>query len=148
VLAAAMSNLSSALTALSSTTVVDFYARWRPSANEARRVRVSQAAIVGWCIALFALAILTRHGGRVLEVGLSITSVAYGSLLGVFLLGVLTQRASEGGASVGMLVGFLLNVYLWRFTQLPFTWYVVVGSIVTFVVGYGMSLALPERKAV
>ena len=83
-----------------------------------------------------------------LEVGLSITSVAYGSLLGVFLLGVLTQRASEGGASAGMLVGFLLNVYLWRFTQLPFTWYVAVGSIVTFVVGYGMSLALPERKAV
>jgi len=148
VLAAAMSNLSSALTALSSTTVVDFYARWRPSANEARRVRVSQAVTVGWCIALFALAILTRHGGRVLEVGLSITSVAYGSLLGVFLLGVLTQRASEGGASAGMLVGFLLNVYLWRFTQLPFTWYVVVGSVVTFVVGYGMSLALPERKAV
>jgi SSS family solute:Na+ symporter len=144
VLAAAMSNLSSALTALSSTTVIDFYAHWRPAASEARRVRVSQAATVGWCIALFLLAILTRHGGRVLEVGLAITSVAYGSLLGVFLLGVLTGRASERGASVGMLSGFLLNVYLWQFTHIPFTWYVAIGSFATFVVGYGMSLLLPE----
>ena len=147
VLAAAMSNLSSALSALSSTTVVDFYARWRPNANEAHRVRVSQRATVGWCMALFVLAILSRHGGRVLEVGLAITSVAYGSLLGVFLLGVLTRRASEAGASAGMVAGFLLNVYLWQFTHVPFTWYVAIGSIATFVVGYGMSLVLPERKA-
>jgi Na+/proline symporter len=146
VLAAAMSNLSSALTALSSTTVVDFYGRWRPDATETRRVRVSRIATIAWCLVLFVLAILTRHGGRVLEVGLSITSVAYGSLLGVFLLGVLTERASEPGATVGMVCGFLLNVYLWQFTAIPFTWYVAIGSIVTFVVGYVTSLILPAPK--
>jgi SSS family transporter len=143
VLAAAMSNLSSALTALSSTTVVDFYGRWRPTADEAQRVRVSRNATIGWGVVLLALAMLARHGGRVLEVGLSIASVAYGSLLGVFLLGVLTKRASEHGAMVGMLVGFLLNVSLWVFTRVPFTWYVTLGSFATFVVGYGMSLLLP-----
>jgi Na+/proline symporter len=147
VLAAAMSNLSSALTALSSTTVVDFYGRWRPRADESRRVRASRFATVGWGLVLFALAIVTRHGGRVLEVGLSIASVAYGSLLGVFLLGVLTKRASERGAMVGMLVGFLLNVGLWAFSKIPFTWYVALGSIATFVVGYGMSLALPTSDS-
>ena len=143
VLAAAMSNLSSALTALSSTTVVDFYGRWQPAANEAQRVRVSRNATVGWGLVLFVLAILARHGGRALEVGLSIASVAYGSLLGVFLLGVLTKRASERGAMIGMLVGFLLNALLWLFTRIPFTWYVALGSLATFVVGYGMSLLLP-----
>jgi len=143
VLAAAMSNLSSALTALSSTTVVDFYARLWPTADETQRVQVSRAATAGWGLVLFALAILARHGGRVLEVGLSIASVAYGSLLGVFLLGVLTKRASERGAIVGMLVGFLLNAFLWLFTRVPFTWYVMLGSLATFAVGYGMSLLLP-----
>jgi Na+/proline symporter len=92
------------------------------------------------------LAMLARHGGRVLEVGLSITSVAYGSLLGVFLLGVLTKTASEDGAMVGMLFGFVLNVCLWRFTRVPFTWYVALGSIATFTVGFGASLVLPEAK--
>ena len=146
ILAAAMSNLSAALNSLSSTTIVDFYARWRPLASEERRMRLSRLATIGWGLVLFCLAILARHGGKVLEVGLSIASVAYGSLLGVFLLGVITQRASERGAMAGMLVGFLLNIYLWLFTRVPFTWYVALGSIVTFIVGYGVSIVLPRNK--
>jgi len=89
---------------------------------------------------LFALAIAARHGGRVLEMGLSIASVAYGSLLGVFLLGVLTRRATESGAMLGMLCGFVLNVYLWQGTHVPFPWYVPLGSVVTFTIGYGASM--------
>ena len=40
-----------------------------------------------------------------MEVGLQIASVAYGALLGVFLLGVLTKRANQTGAIVGMICG-------------------------------------------
>ena len=39
--------------------------------------------------------------------------MAYGALLGVFLLGVLTQRANQTGAMVGMLCGFVTEFYLW-----------------------------------
>ena len=145
ILAAAMSNLSAALNSLSSTTIVDFYGRWRPLASEELRVRLSRFATLGWGVILFGLAILARHGGKVLEVGLSIASVAYGSLLGVFLLGVLTKRASERGAMVGMAFGFVFNLYLWLFTHVPFTWYVTLGSIATFLVGYAMSVALPAE---
>jgi SSS family transporter len=144
ILAAAMSNLSAALNSLSSATIVDFYGRWRPLASEERRVRLSRFATVGWGLVLFGLAILARHGGKVLEVGLSIASVTYGSLLGVFLLGVLTKRASERGAMAGMLFGFLLNLYLWLFTHVPFTWYVTLGGIATFIVGYSMSVVLAQ----
>jgi solute:Na+ symporter, SSS family len=52
---------------------------------------------------------------------------------------VLTRGASERGALVGMVCGLALNLYLWLFTQVSFTWYVVLGSIVTFVVGYAAS---------
>ncbi len=144
ILAAAMSNLSAALNSLSSTTVVDFYARLRPKATEARKLRFSRIATLGWGAALFGLAILARHGGKVLEVGLSIASVAYGSLLGVFLLGVLTRNASERGAMAGMLTGFVLNLYLWQYTKVAFTWYVVLGSIATFATGYAASWIMPN----
>lgn len=146
ILAAAMSNLSAALNSLASTSIVDFYARWRPKSSESRRVFLSRVATVIWGLVLFVLAILSRRGGKVVEVGLAIASVAYGALLGVFLLGVLTRKASERGAIVGMLCGFTLNVYLWRFTHVPFTWYVALGSIVTFSVGWTTSLILPERR--
>lgn len=136
ILAAAMSNLSAALNSLSSTAIVDFYMRLRPDSTERRRMQLSRAAMVGWAVVLFALALVARHGGRVIEVGLSIASVAYGALLGVFLLGVLTRTASERGAMLGMLCGLVLNLYLWLFTRVAFTWYVVLGSAVTFAVGY------------
>ena len=145
ILAAAMANLSAALNSLSSTTIVDFYSRINPGASEARRVMLSRVSTLGWGVILFALAIVARSGGKVLEVGLSIASVAYGSLLGVFMLGVLTRRATERGAMVGMLCGFVLNVYLWQFTQIPFPWYVPLGSTVTFLTGYSMSLLGAER---
>jgi solute:Na+ symporter, SSS family len=146
ILAAAMSNLSAALNSLSSTSIVDFYARWFPQATEERRVGLSRAATLCWGVVLFALALAARRGGTVIEMGLSIASVAYGSLLGVFLLGVLTRRTTQSGAMVGMLCGFAFNVWCWAETKIPFTWYVVFGSAVTFVVGYAMSWVLSERR--
>lgn len=143
IVAAAMSNLSAALNSLASTTIVDFYVRIAKHSAEEDRFRLSRIATVGWGIVLFGLALVARRGGTVLEMGLSIASVAYGSLLGVFLLGVLTKGASERGAMVGMLCGFSLDVYLWRFTAVAFPWYTVFGSIATFLVGYGASLLMP-----
>jgi len=145
ILAAAMANLSAALNSLSSTTMVDFYSRINPAASDRHRVFLSRLATAGWCVVLFALAILARSGGKVLEAGLAIASVAYGSLLGVFLLGVLTRKASERGAMIGMLCGFLFNLYLWQSTKVPFTWYVPLGSLATFIIGYASSLFLPRN---
>jgi Na+/proline symporter len=140
ILAAAMSNLSAALNALASTSVIDFYLQHKPQADERRRVRLSRFITVFWALVLFGLAVLSLHRvGRVVEVGLQIASVAYGALLGVFLLGVLTRRANQSGAMVGMLCGFVTELYLWLGTRVPWTWYVMIGTTVTFGVGYTAS---------
>jgi len=149
ILAAAMSNLSAALNSLSSTTIIDFYLQRHPQLDERRRVQFSRLATLFWALLLFGLAVLSLHKvGRVVEVGLQIASVAYGALLGVFLLGVLTKRANQNGAMVGMLCGFLIELYIWLGTRVPWTWYVAIGTVVTFVVGYGASLVFQndERK--
>ncbi len=117
ILAAAMSNLSAALNALSSSSIMDFYVRFRPHADERTHMRLSRLSTFVWALVLFALAVLSLHrAGRVIEVGLRIASVAYGALLGVFLLGVLTRRANQTGAMVGMLFGLSVELYLWRWT--------------------------------
>jgi len=137
VLAAAMSNLSAALNSLSSSSIMDFYMRFRPQADEHIRMRLSRLATFVWALVLFGLALLAlQKVGRVVEVGLQIASIAYGALLGVFLLGVLTKKANQSGAMVGMLFGFGIELYLWKWTQIPWTWWVVLGTTVTFAVGY------------
>ena len=148
ILAAAMSNLSAALNSLSSTSIVDFYLRMRPQSTERRRLQLSRASMAAWAAVLFVLALVARHGGRVIEVGLSIASVAYGALLGVFLLGVLTRFATERGAMAGMACGLALNLYLWLFTGVSFTWYVVLGSAMTFAVGCLASVRSGNTNAV
>jgi SSS family transporter len=147
ILAAAMSNLSAALNSLSSSLIMDFYVRFRPLAEERTKMRLSRVATLFWALLLFALAVLSLNKvGRVVEVGLQIASIAYGALLGVFLLGVLTRRANQRGAMVGMVFGFGVEIYLWLGTRVPWTWWVMMGTCVTFAIGYGVSLALGEVR--
>jgi solute:Na+ symporter, SSS family len=140
ILAAAMSNLSAALNSLSSSAMLDFYLRFRPEPDETKRLRLSRLATVAWAFLLFGLAIVAHHRvGRVVEAGLQIASVAYGALLGVFLLGVLTKRANQEGAILGMLCGFATEMYLWLGSNVPWTWWVAIGTSVTFGIGYAAS---------
>jgi SSS family solute:Na+ symporter len=148
ILAAAMSNLSAALNSLSSSSMMDFYFRFRPAAIEAKRLRLARLATVAWALVLFGLAVLALHRvGRVVEVGLQIAMVAYGALLGVFLLGVLTKRAHQNGAILGMISGLATELYLWKWSAVAFTWWVPIGTCVTFLVGYAASLGIRDRTS-
>ncbi len=146
ILAAAMSNLSAALNSLSSSSIIDLYLRHNPQADERRRLQLSRLATLLWALVLFGLAVLSLHkAGRVVEAGLQIASVAYGALLGVFLLGVLTRRANQNGAMIGMLCGFAAELYLWG-SRVPWTWWVMIGTLVTFAVGYLGSILLEQHE--
>jgi Na+/proline symporter len=149
ILAAAMSNLSAALNSLSSSSMMDFYLRRHPETDDRTQLRLSRISTFFWALLLFGLAVLSLHKvARVIEVGLTIASVAYGALLGVFLLGVLTKRANQTGSMVGMLFGFAVELYLWLGTRVPWTWYVAIGTLVTFGIGYAASLVLKDRPEV
>src|SRR3984885_1712705 len=150
ILAAAMSNLSAAVNSLSSSSMVDFYLAWMPDADERERARLSRAMTFFWALLLFVLALMSRSGGHVVEVGLTIASVAYGALLGVFLLGTLTKSATEAGAIIGMVGGLVANILLWKqphfVPKVAFTWFVLIGSLLTFILGWLMSKLLPIKK--
>ena len=147
ILAAAMSNLSAALNSLSSSAIMDFYTRLYPDADERKKMRLSRLATFLFALILFGLAVIALHqGGRVVEVGLQIASVAYGAMLGAFLLGVLTRRANQSGAIVGMMCGFATELYLWLGTHVAWTWWVLIGTVVTFLVGWLSSLGFTPNS--
>lgn len=145
ILAAAMSNLSAALNSLASTTIMDFLKPLRPQRSEAHFLRLARWATVCWGVVLFAIGLAARNWGRILEAGLSIASVLYGALLGVFLLGMLTRRPGEWSAIAGMTAGLISTLLLFR-SQVAFTWYVLIGSSVTFLVGYASSFLFREGE--
>jgi len=149
ILAAAMSNLSSSLNALASTTVVDFYRPFlKKDAGAAEQLRISRWITVFWGIILTVLAILSRGVKSVLEAGLTIASITYGSMLGVFLLGVLTKKANQKGSILGMAVGLASMLAVWYFSSVAFTWYVLIGTGITFTTGYVASLFFSRQSSV
>ena len=94
--------------------------------RNARRPRAHASSpassTVFWALVLFAIAVYSHPAGgkgHVVETGLSIASVAYGCLLGVFLLGTLTSYATQTGAIIGMVSGFALNLLLWQQHRAP-----------------------------
>jgi SSS family transporter len=151
ILAAGMSNLSAALNALASTTVMDFYkpiaTRRDPLLSDRHFLAVARWATVAWGVILFLVGLVARRVGSVLEAGLTIASILYGSLLGVFLLGILTKRVQQTSAMLAMIAGLLLMIYIRLETHIAFTWYVVIGTITTFLTGYVLSLFLKEGSA-
>ena len=78
--------------------------------------------------------------GPLLEAGLTVASLPFGSLLGLFLLGTLNRRANASGALAGMFAGLLAILCVWRLTNVAFTWYVLIGCSVTFLIGSLVSL--------
>ena len=148
ILAAAMSNLSAALNSLASTTVMDF---WKPlarrAAGDSRWLLRARLATVFWAAVLYGVGLIARQWGGVLQAGLSIASIIYGSLLGVFLLGLLTRRVGEVAAMIAMVVGLAVMLYVRFATPIAFTWYVLIGTSATFLTGLIVSLFLKETHA-
>src|SRR5580693_7647124 len=137
IIAAAMANLSAALNSLASATVVDFYQPLTGSKYPPEHyLGISRFSTIFWGGVLAAIALVASHWGSVLESGLSIASVTLGILLGVFLLGVLTKRAGENAAIAGVAAGAMVMLFVKFGTAIPFTWWVLIGSSVTFSVGY------------
>lgn len=134
--AAAMSTLSSSITALGSTTMYDFIIPYYRKLNLSNEVMISRIITGVWCILLVGSAIMfMRSPQAVVELALSIASFTYGGLLGTFLLGVLFRRPQLRHAIPAFLTGIALMVYIILFTSIAWTWFTLIGTAATICTG-------------
>jgi Na+/proline symporter len=116
--------------------------------GEAHYLKLAKYATLAWGAILFGVALVAKNWGSVLQAGLSIASILYGSLLGVFLLGLLTKRVGEYAAMAGMTASLVLTLYVKFFTNIAWTWYVLIGTAAAVAVGLAGSLFEKERSNV
>ncbi len=137
IVAVAMSNASGSLNSLAASSVLDFSRLRGRTADPAQFLRLSRGMTLFWGMVLMGFGLV--KWGPLLEAGLTVASLPFGSLLGLFLLGTLDRGANARGALAGMIVGLAAILCVFRFTNVAFTWYVMIGAIVTFVVGWMVS---------
>ena len=136
IFAAAMSTLSSSLNSLASSSVNDFYKNyWGKGLTETHYLKASRIFTLGWGAVLVGISMMARNWGEVLEVGLTITTITMGSILGIFLLGLRSTRIPEGAALAGMMAGLVTMLVVHMSGTIAWTWYVLVGTAVTLAVG-------------
>jgi len=169
--ATAMGSLSTALNALATTFTKDWYLGYfRPTASSDQQFRVARWSTVGFAIFLALIGIgtawvkLKNPELRIIPIVLGSFGYTYGSLLGVFLIGMLTKtRGTCTGNMIAMAAGFVAVAIL---TELPndvwkmitgskayeppawlptiaFTWRIMAGTLVTVMVG----LCFPRKGA-
>ena len=87
------------------------------------------------------VAVYASSLGPLIEVVNRFGSFFYGSILGVFMLAILTRRAASTGAFIGLIAGMtaVASVAFWR-PDISFLWHNVIGAVVVFSVGMTVSL--------
>ena len=141
IFAAAMSASGGELNALATATVIDFYQRhFVRQATDAHYVFVSKLATFAWGLFACFVAMRAANQGSLIEVVNRYGSVVYGSLLGVFILAILTKRATARGAFWGTIAGMaaVLYVYNWM-PWIAFLWHNLIGAVVVVAVGMAIS---------
>ena len=168
IFATAMGSLSTALNALATSFTEDWYKNFfRPKATDAQVLRAARISTIGFSVLLILIGAATAYAkiilhARIIPIVLGIFGYTYGSLLGVFLVGLLTKRrGSEAGNLAAMAAGFVcvallsgLHNDLWTLAhpaaatgapiaplwapewlpRIEFPWRVAFGSVVTFAV--------------
>jgi SSS family solute:Na+ symporter len=137
-----MASIDSPLGSLTASFVTDIY---RPvifkSGTERHYLLISRVCVVLFGIILGFIAYFFSHFDKFLWLAFKIGGVTYGSLLGVFLLGLLTQRRCNRVnviamtlAALGMLALLILSEK--DIVPLGWTWLLLIGTFLTFATGW------------
>ena len=135
-----LASIDSPLGSLSASFVTDIY---RPllvrGRSEAHYLRVSRAAVVAFGVLLAVLAWGFSFFSGFLWLAFKIAGVTFGSLLGVFLLGLATKQAGADRANaVAMVIMAVVNLVLLVLSEtgrigLGWSWLVILGTAGTMV---------------
>jgi len=151
VLAAAMSSLDSAFNSLSAATMEDVLRRF------SRRFRdMPEKSLFRWswfitflwgafCTGCAFIPALRKE--TVIETVNQVGSLTYGPLLGMFTLGILTRRATEGGVVAGLVAGVTINLCLWlgAGTSVSWLWWNAFGFAASVLVGWIWRPGVPRE---
>jgi solute:Na+ symporter, SSS family len=137
-----LASIDSPLGSLTSSFVTDIY---RPvlfkAGTERHYLLVSRICVVIFGLILGVIAYFFSHFEKFLWLAFKIGGVTYGSLLGVFLLGLLTKRRCNRVNVVAMTLSALLMLGLLILSEknifpLGWTWLLLLGTFLTFATGW------------
>ena len=145
---AAMSATASALNALGTTTVVDFYRRSiKPEASDAHYLRAAKVFTVLWGALAVGFAAFASLFDNLIQAVNILGSIFYGPTLGVFLVGFFCRQVRGTPVFVALVLGQALVIATFLFSSIGFLWYNVIGCLAVVVLALVGNALLPLHRA-
>lgn len=143
--AASMGVMSAGINALSTATTVDFYMRIiRPHRDDHQYVSVGRVFTACWGIAGTVMALFGARLGELAIAYSRVSSLVSGPILGVFLLGMLSRRATSVGVLLGAASGALAVAICSLKTNWSFFYLGPIGVIASIAIGWTSSWMTPK----
>src|SRR5213075_3024156 len=131
ILSAAMSSVSSALTALASVSTMDVMKSVLTRArDDAFFLRFSKASTVFWAAVLILVAFLARKNESVLNAAFGLRGLTSGALLGSLLLTLFWRKANSRPVVLGMFAALAVMTAVFLKTKVFWPWYTLIGTVV------------------
>jgi SSS family solute:Na+ symporter len=162
ILAAAMSSISSAITALASVSTMDFLKPLSPHRSEEFFLRFSKASTVGWALVLILVAWLSRQVEFVLNAAFSLRGLTSGALLGSLIIALFIRRWGARATMAGMVVSVLVMNLLYWPPNTPalqawwsrtvgvdvfWPWFTLIGTLITLSVAAIVARLRPSDRS-
>jgi len=159
IFAAAQSTLASSLNCSATLTLCDLYRRYlRPRATDRESMWVLYAATLAFGVAGTAMALVMIRVKSALDAWWELAGIFSGGMLGLFLLGLISRRANNAGATTGVAVGVLVILWMSLSPRLqgdlawlrsPFHNFLVtvIGTLAILLVGLLVSRCIKTRRA-
>jgi SSS family transporter len=149
ILAAAMSSISGALSALGSVAVMDLYRVVdRNRKSEQTYLSLSRWAIIGVSFVLVIIAMLSQKAPLVFNLAFTLAGLTSGALLGAVLFAIWKKRCYPGPIIAGMVSSFIAMIVIIVVVQktnikINWPWFTPIGTAITMIVAYLGSLGVP-----
>jgi Na+/proline symporter len=159
ILAAAMSSVSSALSAMGSIVAMDFLRPLRKGAAEdGADLMISRLAVAGSGIMLFVVAYACKAATSIFDLAFELAGLTAGAVLGAFLYGLIWKRGHWLAVAIGMatsVVFMVLFSMLRRETEtfgapwvrINWPWHAPIGTLVCLVTIAAAMLVLPKDQS-
>jgi SSS family transporter len=141
-----LASIDSPLGSLSASFVTDIYRPLlAPGRSNAHYLRVSRLSVVVFGVLLGLIAFAFSFFEGILWLAFKIAGVTFGSLLGVFLLGLLSRRRVADGANVTAMIAMatvnlaLLVLSETKVLAFAWSWLVIVGTAGTIALALGLT---------
>jgi solute:Na+ symporter, SSS family len=152
ILAAAMSSISGALSALGSVAVMDIYREIDGNRkSEKQYLKLSKLAIIGVSVLLVAIAFLSQYADLVFNLAFTLAGLTSGALLGAVLFAIWYKRCYPGPIIAGMISSVVVMIIIVVSTQagmfkMNWPWFTPIGTAVTLIVAYLAAIGVPKPE--